>query len=85
MWIFLIHNENVVVFTTFWIFKSLLFSCVTLLYSLLLKVYNLIKNKYIPLDYLVNDRKTRLAVLAGIIDTDGNVRANGHEIDSALW
>jgi len=32
------------------------------------------------LDYLTNDRKTRLAVLAGLIDTDGNVRANGHEI-----
>jgi len=46
----------------------------------LLAKYNLVKNKHIPLDYLVNDRKTRLALLAGIIDTDGNVRANGHEI-----
>jgi len=46
----------------------------------LLAKYNLIKNKHIPLDYLVNDRKTRLAVLAGLIDTDGSVRANGHEI-----
>ena len=46
----------------------------------LLRVYNLVNNKHIPLDYLVNDRKTRLAVLAGIIDTDGHVRANGHEI-----
>ena len=46
----------------------------------LLRVYNLVKNKHIPLDYIVNDRKTRLAVLAGIIDTDGHVRANGHEI-----
>ena len=46
----------------------------------LLRVYNLVKNKHIPLDYLVNDRKTRLEVLAGLIDTDGNVRANGHEI-----
>jgi DNA-directed RNA polymerase beta subunit len=46
----------------------------------LLAKYNLVKNKHIPLDYLVNDRKTRLAVLAGLIDTDGNVRANGHEI-----
>lgn len=46
----------------------------------LLRVYNLVKNKHIPIDYLVNDRKTRLAVLAGMIDTDGNVRANGHEI-----
>lgn len=46
----------------------------------LLEVYDLVKNKHIPLDYLVNDRKTRLAVLAGMVDTDGNVRANGHEI-----
>ena len=46
----------------------------------LLKKYNLVKNKHIPLDYLINDRKTRLAILAGLVDTDGNVRANGHEI-----
>ena len=46
----------------------------------LLTKYNLVNNKHIPLDYLVNDRKTRLALLAGLIDTDGNVRANGHEI-----
>ena len=46
----------------------------------ILEKYDLVKNKHIPLDYLVNDRKTRLAVLAGIVDTDGNVRANGHEI-----
>lgn len=46
----------------------------------LLAKYGLVKNKHIPLDYLVNDRKTRLAVLAGLVDTDGNVRANGHEI-----
>jgi hypothetical protein len=42
--------------------------------------YGLVQNKHIPRDYLVNDRKTRLAVLAGLIDTDGNVRANGHEV-----
>jgi intein/homing endonuclease len=46
----------------------------------LLAKYNLVNNKHIPLDYLVNDRKTRLAVLAGLIDTDGSVRANGHEV-----
>jgi DNA-directed RNA polymerase beta subunit/intein/homing endonuclease len=46
----------------------------------LLEVYNLVNNKHIPMDYLVNDRKTRLTLLAGIVDTDGNVRANGHEI-----
>lgn len=46
----------------------------------LLAKYGLVNNKHIPLDYLVNDRATRLAVLAGLIDTDGHVRANGHEI-----
>lgn len=45
-----------------------------------LSKYNLIKNKHIPKDFLVNDRETRLKVLAGLIDTDGGVRANGHEI-----
>lgn len=46
----------------------------------LLTKYDLVNNKHIPLEYLINDRKTRLLVLAGLVDTDGNVRANGHEI-----
>ena len=46
----------------------------------LLAKYGLVNNKHIPLEYLTNDRKTRLAVLAGLIDTDGSVRFNGHEI-----
>ena len=45
-----------------------------------LRKYNLLNNKHIPMEYLTNDRDTRLKVLAGLIDTDGNVRANGHEI-----
>lgn len=45
-----------------------------------LNTYNLVNNKHIPHDYLVNDRQTRLALLAGLIDTDGSVRANGHEV-----
>ena len=36
--------------------------------------YNLTKNKHIPQEYLINDRETRLKVLAGIIDTDGYVK-----------
>ena len=40
----------------------------------------MIDNKHIPKEYLLNDRETRLKVLAGLIDTDGSVRANGHEI-----
>jgi hypothetical protein len=39
----------------------------------LLKKYNLIKNKHIPQEYLMNDRSVRLKLLAGIIDTDGHV------------
>jgi hypothetical protein len=46
----------------------------------ILQKYNLIHNKHIPKEYLVNDRETRLKVLAGLIDTDGSVRANGREI-----
>ena len=42
--------------------------------------YNLINNKHIPKEYLFNDRATRLAVLAGIIDTDGHVTRNGTRI-----
>lgn len=42
-----------------------------------LQKYNLIQNKHIPLDYKVNDEDTRLKVLAGIIDTYGNVTKNG--------
>ena len=45
-----------------------------------LQKYNLLNNKHIPNEYLTNDRETRLKVLAGLIDTDGSVRANGHEI-----
>ena len=45
-----------------------------------LRQYNLLDNKHIPNVYLTNDRDTRLKVLAGLIDTDGSVRDNGHEI-----
>ena len=36
-----------------------------------LREYNLIKNKHIPLEYKTANRKDRLELLAGIIDTDG--------------
>jgi len=45
-----------------------------------LRKYNLLNNKHIPNEYITNDRETRLKVLAGLIDTDGSVRAHGHEI-----
>lgn len=53
---------------------------ITIEFKYLLEIYNLVNNKHIPLEYITNDRETRLKVLAGLIDTDGNVRANGHEI-----
>lgn len=37
-----------------------------------LHFYRLIKNKHIPQDYLTNNRKVRLSLLAGLLDTDGN-------------
>lgn len=40
----------------------------------ILKKLNLFKNKHIPNDYIVNDEKTRLELLAGLIDTDGTLR-----------
>lgn len=45
--------------------------------------YNLIDNKHIPRDYLVNDRRVRLMLLAGLIDANDanhNVEVSVHEI-----
>ena len=42
-----------------------------------LKKYDLINNKHIPIDYIINDKETRLKLLAGIIDTDGHVLEDG--------
>ena len=36
--------------------------------------------KFIPRDYLVNSREVRLAILAGLIDTDGSLISNCYEI-----
>ena len=46
----------------------------------LLKKYNLINNKHIPKDYLVNSKEIRLKVLAGLIDTDGSITREGSRI-----
>ena len=45
--------------------------------------YNLLQNKHIPQDYIVNDRETRLQLLAGLIDTDGHVASDGKRIQIA--
>jgi hypothetical protein len=47
-----------------------------------LKDFNLINNKHIPDVYKLNDRQTRLELLAGIIDTDGSYceESKGYDI-----
>ena len=45
-----------------------------------LRKYNLINNKHIPHDYKCNDRETQLALLAGIIDSDGSASHNSYDI-----
>ena len=47
----------------------------------LLKIYDLLDEKFIPKDYLINDRDTRLKVLAGLIDSDGYVCREGRRIN----
>jgi hypothetical protein len=46
------------------------------------KKLNLIKNKHIPLNYITSSEKTRLELLAGLLDTDGsyNKTRNSFEI-----
>lgn len=44
-----------------------------------LKKYNLLNNKHIPDDYLINSRKIRLQVLAGLLDSDGSLNKNGYD------
>jgi ATP-dependent Lon protease len=47
-----------------------------------LKDYKLLGKKHIPDDYKINDRKTRLELLAGIIDTDGSYcqKSKGYDV-----
>ena len=48
----------------------------------LLRDENLLDNKHIPNNYLINSEKNRLELLAGLIDSDGHydIKANGYEI-----
>lgn len=45
-----------------------------------LRKHNLIGNKHIPQDYISNSERVRLELLAGLLDTDGSMSANGYEI-----
>ena len=40
---------------------------------------DLLKNKHIPQDYKINDRQTRLELLAGLLDSDGYLDGNGYD------
>ncbi len=48
-----------------------------------LRKYNLINNKHIPDIYLYNNRKNRLQILAGLLDSDGNKNCNCYEFSSS--
>jgi len=45
-----------------------------------LRELNLINNKHIPRQYLINSREERLNLLAGLIDTDGYLNNGNYEI-----
>ena len=44
-----------------------------------LRKLGVLGNKHIPEEYLVNDRETRMKLLAGLIDSDGNINNNNYE------
>lgn len=46
-----------------------------------LRRMNLIKNKHIPLIYKINSKAIRLALLAGVLDTDGYYNQDGNEYE----
>ncbi|MGM9511320.1 replicative DNA helicase [Larkinella sp. GY13] len=49
-----------------------------------LRQLNLLQNKHIPANYLINSTTNRLSLLAGLIDSDGHFleQSNGYEITS---
>ena len=49
-----------------------------------LQKYDLFKNKHIPYDFKVNDKETRLSVLAGIVDSDGHYQKKMKQIEITL-
>jgi hypothetical protein len=54
------------------IFKSLLQEC------------GVLNNKHIPLSYISNDQQTRFQLLAGLIDTDGNVNKKAFRFSQSI-
>lgn len=54
-------------------------NCTNNKFTQTLKHYNLLNNKHIPHDYKCNSREIRLALLAGIIDSDGTLSKPGEK------
>lgn len=50
-----------------------------------LRHYDLIDNKHIPDAYLYSPKESRLALLAGLIDSDGNVNNAGYRFSTAKF
>lgn len=46
-----------------------------------LKYYNLLNNKHVPDDYIYNSREVRLQLLAGLIDSDGELKHQGYIVN----
>ena len=46
-----------------------------------LKYYNLLSNKHVPDDYIYNSREVRLQLLAGLIDSDGELKHKGYFVN----
>jgi ATP-dependent exoDNAse (exonuclease V) alpha subunit len=46
-------------------------------FTTLLRKYNLFGNKHIPEDFLINSKKNRLELIAGLIDSDGYLTPSG--------
>jgi hypothetical protein len=58
------YNENVYTGTLYGLSKKL-------------RYLNLIQNKHIPKEYLINDIDTRLSILQGLMDSNGTIEQNG--------
>lgn len=50
--------------------------------NLYLKAYNLLYNKHIPYQYLYNSRQKRLELLAGLLDSDGDLWCNAYHFSN---
>lgn len=50
-----------------------------------IRALGVLNHKHIPRLYLVNDRRIRMALLAGLIDTDGHLNASGGYTIATKW